>query len=160
MPYLLVLKKEQNLKLLSAANFRWPFMGSSPTCWTTSLIVLSTRNVLEISKGSLLVIDLTVCLSTSREIGETLALFISKALFFTFFKVNIFRMRLYLTIVAPFFVIIQYIKASINVRNCNTKITLCTSHLYPLLPHLRGRAGKITFPFSEPWYKPCPVGTS
>ena len=27
-------------------------------------------------------------------------------------------------------------------------------------PHLRGWEGIMTFHFSEPWYKPCPVGTS
>ena len=36
---------------------------------------------------------------------------------------------------------------------------LCTSHLYPLLPHLRGWWGIVTFHFSEPWYKFHPVGT-
>ena len=32
---------------------------------------------------------------------------------------------------------------------------LCTSHLYPLLPHLRGWAGIMGFHFPETWYKPA-----
>ena len=36
---------------------------------------------------------------------------------------------------------------------------LSTSHLYPLLPHLQGWAGIVTFHFSEPCHKPRPVGT-
>ena len=30
--------------------------------------------------------------------------------------------------------------------------SLCTSHLYPLLPHLSGWAGIMTLHFSNPWY--------
>ena len=45
-------------------------------------------------------------------------------------------------------------------------LNLCTSHLYPR-PQIEGipvywqkQKGIMTFHFSEPWYKPCPVGTS
>ena len=38
-------------------------------------------------------------------------------------------------------------KQELPLRDC---IWLCTSHLYPLLPHLQGWAGIVTFTFQSP----------
>ena len=59
MPYWLFLKKQQNLKLSSAANYRWPFKGY------VLLELAATRNMREQDKFAILTLGLTVILSSN-----------------------------------------------------------------------------------------------
>ena len=126
------------------------------TCGAVSIEVFSTWLITQTFQRNLFTIDLTVHGWTTREIREALTIIIIKALLFTTLQVDIFRVRLYIVIVATFFVNIRHIKTSFKVRLCSkytnktSLFNITKTRLFKYIENFTSKNWK--FSDENPWY--------